>query len=148
MAQNISNPNPANLQRQLEQKSFEINYMRNQAQQLENQMQLVQKVLADIENTRQSLAVTDQLQTGTMLPLGSGVFAKAKAENTGVVLLDVGASVLVEKKPEETAKILEQRKAALEKNMAELSAAFERVANQINQLTAQAEKMARQVQTG
>lgn len=133
-------------QRQLEQKAFEINYIRNQAQQIENQLQLVQKVLMDIEATKASLAVTDQLHTGTMLPLGSGVFAKAKTENTGTVLIDVGARVLIEKKPEDAISILDERKVALEKNMGELTAALERAAGQINQLTVQAEKMAQQAQ--
>lgn len=133
-------------QRQLEQKAFEINYMRNQAQQIESQMQLVQKVLIDIEATKASLGAADQLKNGTMLPMGSGVFAKAKVENAGLVLIDVGARVLVEKTPADAVRILDERKAALEKNMGELNAAFERAVNQIDQLSAQAEKMAQQAQ--
>jgi len=132
--------------RQLEQKAFEINYLRQQAQQIEGQMQLVQRALIDIDATKAALAVTGQLKDGTMIPMGSGVFAKAKAENTEKVLIDVGARVLLEKTPQEASAILDGRKTALEKNMGELATTFERVAGQINQLSVQAEKMAQQVQ--
>ncbi len=146
MASTNPNPNTANLQRQLEQKSFEINYFRNQAQELQNQLQIIQKVLQDLESTQKSLAVTDELTRGTLLPLGAGVYVKAKAEKSDTVLVDVGARVLVEKKPQDALVIIAARKTTAEENLRELSGAFENVLQRIDTLTAQAEAMARNAQ--
>ncbi|GEM_PF-2104903 len=146
MAQIIQNPDSANLQRQLEQKSFEINYFKNQASEMQNQLQILQKVIQDLDATQQSLTVTDELTRGTLLPLGAGVYAKAKTEKTGTVLIDVGGRVLVEKKPDEATLIIQERKATAEKNLREIGGAFESVLQRIDQLTMQAEQMARQAE--
>ncbi len=123
---------------------MEINYFRNQAQELQGQIQLLQKVLEDLDSAKKSLTVTDALNHGTLLPLGAGVFAKAKTDKTGTVLFDVGARVLVEKKPDEAIVILDTRKAMIEKNLVEVNAAFDRILERVAQLTAQAEHMANQ----
>lgn len=139
--------NPEDFQRQLEQKSFEISYFRNQASELQTQIQLLQKVVEEIDAAKKSLDATDQLTQGTLVPLGAGMFAKAKTEKTGTVLINIGANVLAEKKPQDAAAILDARKATAVENLSKLTATFERLLERITQLTAEAEKMAQHAQT-
>lgn len=136
--------NASMTERQLQQKAFEVSYYRNQAQELQGQVQILQQLLQEIANTQKSLAATAAMEDGTLVPMGAGVYAKAKAEKTGTVLIDVGSRVLLEKKPDDASKILDTRKAMVEQNLADLMAAFEKAATRAEQLAAQAEKMAQQ----
>lgn len=159
MANNTNNPTPmsdvsasdfpgvnAPTQRQMEQKAFEVNYYRNQVEELQGQVQLLQKVLEDIENTKKSLGKMDSLKEGALLPMGAGVYTKAKSDTAGTVLIDIGSRVIVERKPTEALEILEFRKSMVLKNLADITALFEKTLMRYEKLTAEAQQMAQDTQ--
>ncbi|MBI5226871.1 prefoldin subunit alpha [Candidatus Micrarchaeota archaeon] len=135
-------------QRQMEQKAFEVNYYRNQVEELQGQVQMVHKVLEDIENTKKSLTQMDALKKGALLPMGAGVYTKANADKAGAVLIDIGSRVMVEKTPTEALEILEFRKSLVIKNLADITAMFEKTLARYEKLNAEAQQMAKDAQMG
>lgn len=131
-------------QEQLQRKAAEIQWLKGQAGQLEQEITLVQRGMEELEASKQALDAFNDVAAGSLFPLGSGIFAKAKLTESERVLVDVGGRVMVDMPVADAKATLERRKALIQKNADELRAAYEDTMRRLSALNQEAEEMIRQ----
>lgn len=115
--------------------------LQEQAQALEEHMQSMHEQLHNIEKTKETLDELQQLSTPqqSWVPIAPGAYAKAQLQPADTILINVGANVAVEKKPDEVLATLEEHKRVLE----ELSDA---AMQELKQIYADVDKIRKQVE--
>ncbi|MBI4360861.1 prefoldin subunit alpha [Candidatus Micrarchaeota archaeon] len=126
---------------ELQRKADQINVLRSQAAELQEKMQLMQQALGELSASQKALASYKDLQNGSLFPLGSGVFAKARLEAVEKVLVDVGGRVLVEQSLQDAQKTLEKRKGAIEKSAQDVTNNYAAVIGQLEKISQEAEEI-------
>ncbi|MDP2718135.1 MAG: prefoldin subunit alpha [Candidatus Micrarchaeota archaeon] len=134
-------------QEQLQRKAAEIQWLKGQAGQLEQEITMVQRGLEELDSSRQALDAFGDVAAGSLFPLGSGIFAKAKLTESDRVLVDVGGRVIVDMPVTDAKAVLERRKTIIQKNADELRAAYEDTMRRLSTLNQEAEEMIRQNQS-
>ena len=84
---------------ELQRKYMEFQIIGQQVGKIREQLQQIDQQLVELDNVRESLEELKEVREGADLyvPMSSGIFLRAKAGDTGKVVLNVGASVAVEK---------------------------------------------------
>ncbi|OIO22819.1 prefoldin subunit alpha [Candidatus Micrarchaeota archaeon CG1_02_51_15] len=99
---------------ELARMEYDYRMFQQRAGELQQQLQQIQALLA--ENDAASAAVAELEKSDELLvPLGSGVMAKAKVADKHVVLVEVGGRVITEKKIADALASLVQKKERLSK---------------------------------
>ena len=93
----------------LEQLAAEATQHQRQAQEVQNQIQSLNSVEAEINKTTEALENLSDNQT-TLFNIGSGVFIKGDLKDTKQVMLNIGSNVFVQKDIESSVKFLEEKK--------------------------------------
>ncbi len=112
-------------------------------EQLEKQMMAVQKKLVELEATKIAISEIDgvEKENDILLPIGTGVYGHGKIAHSDKVLVNVGANVLINKKPDDAGKFIENRKREImhaavkvETDMKQIVEKMNEVANKVNQV--------------
>ncbi len=84
-------------------------------EQINEQAKLIEQRLLELETTGQALDDLKGLKGGEeiLIPMGSGCYTYGRAGDSGRLLCDVGAGVMVSKSPGEAKKILEDKEAGI-----------------------------------
>ena len=107
---------------------MEFQELNGMMQQLEKQQQLVSSQLIDLMIAKQNLEDLKDVKKGTpiLVPISSGVYAKAKIEETDQYIVNIGSNITVIKSVEQAQQMLEKQAAdvkemqdALEQEMQE-----------------------------
>lgn len=95
-------------QSELQQKYLEFQMLDQQLKQTQKQMQLLEEQLVEIIYTQQSLEELKNVQKDTeiLVPVSSGIFTKARLEEPGELVVNVGASTAVTKSINSTKEML------------------------------------------
>jgi prefoldin alpha subunit len=132
--------------------ALEAAYLRQQAEELNAQIQQLAALLAENRGAQASLgelakeakasggAKSSEAGAPWLSPLGAGVYSKAKPAGDSVII-EVGARVAAEKSPSEAKTILEERAKAIEKALGEAQAALSAALRRMDELGAIAEQM-------
>ena len=127
-----------------------------QAQQLLNQMQMLENYLGELTNKEHSIvsilreatsaiqsikSINDKSESETLVPMGMGSFVKAKISSNDKIILNLGAGVAMEKDKDSAVNFLESRikemEVALQNTTAQkqqVMASLEEGKQQMNQL--------------
>ena len=117
-----------------QEKIYRLNVMRNQLAEIQKQLATIDQLLKENAATAIALDGLSSMKDETLIGLGSGTFAKAKATQDSKVLIDIGSGIIAEKTVAEAKKILAERKANMEKAFAETRQYYEAGAAQLQQL--------------
>lgn len=126
---------------ELQRKADQINVLRSQAVELQQKMQLMQQALGELSGAKDALDGYGDIRKSSLMPLGAGVFAKAKLDSTDKVLVDVGGRVLVEQSLDDAKMTLDKRRAAIKKTAEEINANYAAVIGQLESVSREAEKI-------
>ena len=119
--------NPEEKKEALQEKYMEFKLITEQLKELKNQIELLDEQLTDTIYVSQSL---DELQgveknTEILVPITSGIFIKARVKNTNSVIVNVGASVCVQKTIPDAQKLLQEKVDSIQEVREQLIARFE-----------------------
>ena len=83
---------------------------------LEEQMQKLEQQLQELANVKETVEEISNVEAGKdlLIPLGAGVFIRAKVKETDKVVMNVGSSVVVEKDIRDASQLVSNQLIALE----------------------------------
>lgn len=99
-------------QEQFEVLAAEATYLQRYAQDIQNQMQSLNQVEAEMDRTLQALTSFKE-GNNNMFNIGSGVFVKGELKQINKLLLNVGSNVLIEKNIAGATEFLNEKKKEL-----------------------------------
>ena len=107
-----------------------------QMQNIHQQLQAVDQQIQDILATEDALIDLEKTPIGTeiLVPIATGIFARAKLEDNKDVLINVGASVNSEKPIKDTVSMVKNQLSELESIRLELASNLEEVNNELSRL--------------
>ncbi|MCK5282626.1 MAG: prefoldin subunit alpha [Nanoarchaeota archaeon] len=103
-------------QKEIQQKYLEYQMLDQKIKQIQQQAQLVDQQLIEIMATLQSIDDYDSVkdEPEILVPINNGIFAKATLKKEDKLLVNVGASVIVDKSIKETKELIEKQKKEME----------------------------------
>jgi prefoldin alpha subunit len=130
---------------ELKEKYLALQMLAGKMKQLEEQVQAVSERLALIREVEDSL---DELKSAkadvdALVPVSEGIFVKASIKDANSLIVNVGSGVCVEKTPDETKELLNQRSSELSGHRTQLMAELEMQAMQADKLEAELSKLAK-----
>ncbi|HLG24793.1 MAG TPA: prefoldin subunit alpha [Candidatus Nanoarchaeia archaeon] len=104
--------------------------------QLQRQLELATQQIMEISSTSQSLDEFEKIQSGKeiLVPLSSGIFAKASIKDNSELLVNVGSNVVVSKDVAST-------KALLQKQLEEVRSVHSQMNNELEKMIHRATKI-------
>ena len=129
----------------LKEKIAIMRYIETQLGAAQQQMLNLERALIEINTTRLALASIKDLgkDTASLLPLGSGVFARGILTKQEKVLMDIGSGVIVEKTPEEILKLLETKEANVRNDINNIQQFINSLEKQYSEIGTELRKMAK-----
>ena len=90
---------------------MEFQMLNNAIKQMEKQSQVLENQLMELVSTNQSLEEMKKIKTGTeiLVPLSSGIYAKAELKENSNFIVNVGSSIALGKDLNSTKKIIEEQ---------------------------------------
>ena len=131
-----------------------------EAQQLMNQMQMLENYFANFTQRENALinvlkdtasaidsikGISEKKESETLVPVGTGIFAKTKISSDDKIVLNVGAGVAIEKDKDSAINFLESRIKEIEVALNETAAQKQEVALKLEQGKAEMNRMAESV---
>ena len=92
-------------------KDTELKMLDTQARMVAEQLDRLDTSMAEVEYLKDSLDELSKLKKDSeiLAPMSSGIFVKAKLQDTKTLLVNIGKDIVVEKTVEETKELLEER---------------------------------------
>ena len=117
-----------------------LKYLENQMMNVQNQVNVMERGLVEIGTTKTALASLKDMKqdTNSLVPLGSGMFAKGTLPKQKTVLVDVGAGTILEKNLEDADKLLGEREKDLRMNVTNMQQTLLNFERQYNSLAERA----------
>ncbi|VVC01003.1 Prefoldin subunit alpha [uncultured archaeon] len=94
---------------ELERISNELQVQQAKGEAIRQQIQAMQGSILEVSAAMEALKNLQKAKGDTLVPLGAGVFMSCPKPDSDRIVMSIGAGVMVQKKPEETMKILEER---------------------------------------
>lgn len=128
---------------QLQRKYMEFQIIGQQVGKIREQLQQLDQQLVELDHVRESLEELKGVQEGAELyvPMSSGIFLRAKAGDTGKVVLNVGSSVAVEKTVPEAQQLISDQMEQAEKVREQMLANLSKFLEKAKELQAELEKL-------
>jgi prefoldin alpha subunit len=133
--------------RNLERILVELNAYEQQAQILQRRMELINASLQEIALTSESLDELKNIdeENEVLMPLGSGIYVKAKIIERKKVIYSIGADIVVDKDITGAQLSLDQRSMALQNALQTTGQQLQQMANKINELNRAAQALAEKI---
>jgi prefoldin alpha subunit len=124
--------------------------LETQAEQIQMQLEFIGQTIATLQITEETVENLDKLQDGQefLLPLGNFAYLKAKIMDTSNVLVNVGASLVLEKTIVKAKEDFEQQLEDLNKIQIQLRQAMQQVMQQMQEVRSEIERLAAKFQEG
>ncbi|WP_409200005.1 prefoldin subunit alpha [Methanobrevibacter sp. DSM 116169] len=134
-------------QQKLEELVNEINMYKQQAEIIQNQIDMIRSSLTEVEVLNSTLDdLKEKKSVEAFVPLGAGSFMKGEINNTDEVIMSIGAGVAVTKDIAGAKEIISSQKKELQDNLDKMLANLQQVSDIIGQLSPQAEQLMAQTQ--
>jgi len=104
-------------QKELQEKYMEFKMLEQKVKEFQQHIQALETQINELGEISKSLVDMKNVKSGSevLVPLNSGIFAKAKLAESNEVIVNVGAGVLVEKKVEDAKELVEKQIAEMKK---------------------------------
>lgn len=130
-------------QQNLEQIVNEINMYNQQAELIQQQIDLLQTSMAEIDTLTQTL---DDLKgkdsVEAFVPVGAGSFMKGDLKNTDEIIISIGAGYAIKKDVEGAKAIVAGQKEDLKDSLDQMLASLQQISDVVGALTNQANQIA------
>ena len=126
------------INKEIQRKYLELQLVDKQIKQLQQQLQIVETQIIELTALVQGLDEFNNIKSGTeiLVPIGSGIFAKASLKDNNTFLVNVGSNVVVKKD-------LNGVKGMLRVQLEELNKLKNQLASELNSMTAQLQEIER-----
>ena len=121
----------------------EINAYRQQAELIQQQIDLIQTSIAEVDalsNTLDDLEGKDSVEA--FVPVGAGSFIKGELKSTDEIIVSIGSGIAVKKDAEGAREIIAGQKEDLKDSLDKMLANLQQVTDIVGNLQAQAEQLA------
>ena len=134
-------------ERNLEKILVELNTYEQQAQILQRRMDLINSSLQEITLTSESLDELKNVEEDNevLMPLGSGIYVKARIIERKKVIFSLGADVVADKDITGAQLSLDQRSMALQSALQNTGQQLQQLANRMNELNSTAQALASKI---
>lgn len=135
-------------QQRLEEMVNEINMYNQQAELIQQQIEMIRSSLTEVEvldSTLEDLKEKDSVEA--FIPIGAGSFMKGEINKTDEVIMSVGSGVAISKDLEGAKETISTQKKELEDNLDKMLANLQQVSDILGKLSPQAEQLANKLQT-
>ena len=124
------NKMPEELQQKVQQKYMELQMLDQQMKQVQKQVEAVERQAGELEEVQQALDTLATSKEGSdmWVPITSGIFLKAKLEDTKRLAVNVGSGTVVRKDIPSTKAMLAEQAADMRKFQADMVEQFEKMA--------------------
>ena len=138
----------ANDREELAKLAYELQAYREDGQILQQQIANLQATLVEIDTGVETLRNLKNVKEEVLLPIGAGVYLKAKIIDNEKILLSIGADVIAEKNVEEATEFLASKSKKIDELRNQLQKNLVEVSNKIMKLDGDAKKIAGRMRTG
>ena len=130
-------------QKKAQEMYMEFHMLSQHIQQMQKQLEMITTQLMELKVTSNSLDEFKKLPAGreTLIPLSSGIFAKATLKDSKELLVNIGANVVVKKDIESTKELITKQFEDMKKFQKQLI-------EELEQKSAQAESLETDVSAG
>ena len=121
----------------------EINAYRQQAELIQQQIDLIQTSIAEVDalsNTLDDLEGKDSVEA--FVPVGAGSFIKGELKSTDEIIVSIGSGIAVKKDADGAREIIAGQKEDLKDSLDKMLANLQQVTDIVGNLQAQAEQLA------
>ncbi|MCX8194683.1 MAG: prefoldin subunit alpha [Candidatus Micrarchaeota archaeon] len=122
--------------------SGQLDIQQARGESLRMQMRDLEASVLEINSALDAINNIKKAKGDTLVPIGAGVYLSCPKPDTEKVILNIGASVLVQKKPDEAIKILEERKSKFVEAIDQLQNELGAVIREIESLSQRASVIA------
>lgn len=112
------------------------------------QIQQMQKNMLEISGAVDAINNLKKAKGDTLVPIGAGILISCPKPSSDHVLVDIGANIIVEKKPDEAVKILQERQKKIMGAVEETQKGLSEVVKVIESLTQRASLIAAEGERG
>jgi len=104
-------------EQEVQQKLVLYQMLGQRLEQINEQARVLEQRMLELETTRQALDDLKGLKEGNevLIPLGSGCYTHGKTEDSGGLLCDLGAGIMVNKSPQEAKAVLDGKRIEIER---------------------------------
>lgn len=118
--------------------SNELAAMQARGEAIRQQMQAMQAAILEVTSALELIDSIKKIKGDALVPIGAGVFISCPKPDQEKVVLSVGSGMLVQKKPDEALKMLQERQKRMSDSLASSQSALDETIKSIEKLTYQA----------
>jgi prefoldin alpha subunit len=128
-------------QKKMQELYMQMNTINQQSQELQKQIQAFEETIMEVGESKKSLLEISKTKDDNevLVPIVSGIFAKAKAQDFKKFIVNVGGNVAVEKSIEKVQELLE-------KQLSQMQEAQHQFVDQLQKMTIQSKQVESQLQ--
>ncbi|MFH0874903.1 MAG: prefoldin subunit alpha [archaeon] len=115
---------------------YELKQADKNIKKIQKHIETLDEQFSELETVKEALNEFENTKEGTEIkvPLSSGIYATASITNSSKLLVNVGANVVVEKKPDEILKMLEIQQEEVKSHRAAMMVKFHELVHVIEEL--------------
>ena len=119
--------------------SNELELQQSKGEAIRQQIQAMQSNIMEIGAAMDAVKNLPKVKGDTLVPIGAGVFMSCPKPDAEKVIMSIGAGIMVQKKPEDALKLLEDRQKKMTDAINAAQGDLSEVANAMEQLTERAQ---------
>jgi len=127
---------------ELNRLAAEVQMQQSRGEAIRQQVQQMQSDLMELAGTMDALQNLKKAKGDTLVPLGSGIYISCPKPDADKVVVNIGSNVMVQKKPEEAVKMLQERQKKMIDAINSAQGDLAQVVKIIDELTQRASAMA------
>jgi len=116
----------------------ELQMQQTRGEAIRQQMGQMQQTVIEIGSAIEAITNLKKAKGDTLVPIGAGVFVSCPKPDPDRVLINIGANLMVNKKPEDAVKMLEDRQKKVREAMQEAQNELQQIVRMIEELTGRA----------
>jgi len=133
---------PSDDQQRLEEIINQLNFYKQRAELIQNQIEAMKNSLTELEALEDTLeAMKGGEGAETLVPVGAGSFIKVQLKDTDEVIMGIGAGVAMKKTLNDAKETIDEQKEELEGAISRLSENLKKITDIILKLSPQAEEL-------
>lgn len=127
---------------ELDRIAAEMQMQQSKGEAIRQQMQQMQSTMLEIGSAMDTVQNLKKAKGETLVPIGAGLYISCAKPNPELVVVNVGANVLVQKKPDEALAILEERQKKVTDAISEAQEGLSEVVKELDRLSQRANSIA------
>jgi prefoldin alpha subunit len=132
-------------QEAMQEKAILYQILQKHLESLTQNAVMIERRYEELEATKMALEdIAKAKESEILVPLGSGIFTYGKIEDSRRMLVDTGAGVFIDKDPESSKSLLEERKKEIEKLAHDMQAEMADVSSRLNSIALELEGLSQE----